>query len=55
LHLRRERGQLVAAPLADDRERLRVPDQPERDLIGPADLVVARDSRNAEQRAIYAA
>jgi hypothetical protein len=55
LNLRRQRGKLVAATLADDRERLPVQHQPERDLIRPARLVVARDRYDAEQRSIYAA
>jgi len=55
LNLRRQRRQLVAAALADDRERLPVQREPERDLVWHARLVVARDRRYAEQRSIYAA
>ena len=55
LNLRRQRGQLVAAPLSDDREGLPVQHQAERDLIRQACLVKTRDRRDAEQRSIYAA
>ena len=55
LNLRRQRGQLVAAPLADDREGLPVQHEPERDLIWQARLVKTRDRGDAEQRSIYAA
>ncbi len=55
LNLRRERRQLVAAALADDREGLPVQCEPERDLVRHARLVMARDRRYAEQRSIYAA
>jgi hypothetical protein len=55
LDLRRQRGKLVAATLADNREGLPVQHQPERDLIRPARLVMTRDRRHAQQRSIYAA
>jgi hypothetical protein len=55
LNLRRQRRQLVAAALADDREGLPVQREPERDLVWHACLVAARDRRYAEQRSIYAA
>ena len=55
LNLSRQGGKLMAATLADDREELPVQHQPERDLIRPARLVMARDRRHAEQRSIHAA
>jgi hypothetical protein len=55
LNLRRQRGKLMAAALADNREGLPVQHEPERDLVRPARLVMARDRRHAEQRSIYAA
>lgn len=55
LNLSRQRRQLMAAALPDDRERLPVKREPERDLIRHAGLVMARDRRYAEQRSIYAA
>jgi len=55
LDLRGERRELMAAPLADDGERLPVPDQPQRHLVRLPGLVVTRDGSDAEQRTIYAA
>ncbi|HEX9035071.1 MAG TPA: hypothetical protein VF834_24790 [Streptosporangiaceae bacterium] len=59
IHARRldasgEGRQLMAASLADDSERLPVPDQPQRDVVGASGLVVTRDRGDFQQGSVYA-
>jgi hypothetical protein len=53
-NLRRQRRELVAAPLAHGREWLRVLHELERHFVRPANPVQARNGLNTEQRTIYA-
>jgi len=54
LDLGGQRRELVAAALADDRERLGVLKQPERQVVRPSEPVTARNGRYSQQRSIYA-
>lgn len=49
-----QRRELMAAALADYRERLRVPDQLKRQVVLSAKPVTAGNSRYSKQRSIYA-
>lgn len=50
-----ERRELVTAALADDSERLSVPDQLQSDLVWLTHLVVTRDRVHSQEGSIYAA
>jgi hypothetical protein len=54
LNLRCQRRELVAAALADDRERLGVLEQPERQFVWPSEPVTARNGCYSQPRSIYA-